>query len=234
MPVLAASATPSSSPRTRTHPDARTIRTLPHAIAVFGRFGSPRLLALQLVVLLVVRISLGRFGPWDAAIVAAVALYWPLQEWVLHAYVLHMKPRTVLGRRFDPEVARLHRVHHRHPWQVEHVFLPAALVAVLIPIHALAWWIALPTAPLAVTGMTAMGAAALLYEWVHYLTHIGYMPRSRAMQSIRRAHRLHHFKHEGYWYGFTAPIVDRLLRTAPPLQGLETSSTCRTLGVDEE
>jgi len=232
--TIATTTATSSASGARKSRDARTIRTLREAVVVFGGYGSPRLLAVQLVALLAIRLSLGHFTVWDAIIVAAVALYWPVQEWVLHAFVLHMRPRHVLGRRVDPEAARLHRVHHRHPWQVEHVFLPSSLVVLLVPVNVVGWWLALASGPLAVTGMTAMGAAALLYEWIHYMTHIGYSPKSRAMQAIRRAHRLHHFKHEGYWYGFTAPIVDTIMRTAPDPHDIETSPTCRTLGVDEE
>ena len=57
---------------------------------------------------------------------------------------------------------------------------------------------------------------ALAYEWTHYLTHTSYVPRGRYYARICRAHRLHHFKDEGFWYGFTLPFVDALLRTLFP------------------
>ena len=46
------------------------------------------------------------------------------------------------------------------------------------PVVVAVWWVALPTGP-ALTGMASMAAAALVYEWVHYLTHTPYRPRSR-------------------------------------------------------
>ena len=37
-----------------------------------------------------------------------------------------------------------------------------------------------------------------------------------------------------YWHGFTSPLVDVVMGTAPAPSEVETSLTCATLGVDEE
>jgi sterol desaturase/sphingolipid hydroxylase (fatty acid hydroxylase superfamily) len=95
------------------------------------------------------------------------------------------------------------------------------------------WWLLMPAPGLALTAMISFGAAALHYEWVHYMTHTSVAPRSGWFRRVRRNHRYHHFKSERYWYGFTLPLVDTLLGTNPKPAGIETSATARTLGVDE-
>lgn len=215
-------------------PHVRSIDTLRAAAAVFFRFPSPRLLAAQWTAFALLRLAVGDFTLWDLAVVGGVALYWPFQEWTAHRYVLHMRPRTVLGVRVDPAPSRVHRAHHRQPWNLDHVFLPGRFILGMIPIHIAAWLVFAPTLALALTGMVAFGGAALFYEWIHYLTHTFYKPRSAWYRRVWRGHRLHHFKSEHHWLGFTAPGIDLLLGTSPDPKDVETSPTCATLGIDED
>ncbi len=68
------------------------------------------------------------------------------------------------------------------------------------------------------------------YEWVHYLVHSDYRPRSRWFRHVWRNHRLHHYKNEHYWFGVaTAGTADRLLRTYPDTADVPTSPTVRAL-----
>lgn len=210
-------------------PALASVRTLRDAAALFFRHGSPRLLAAHLLVLLALRLAHGGFGPRDLLVMVGVAIYWPLQEWVLHVHVLHMQPFRWRGRTVDTLMAKIHRAHHREPWRLDFVFLPVKVLLALIPVNALAWWLAMPGLGAALTGMASMAAAALGYEWVHFLTHTPYRPRSRYYRSIWRGHRLHHFKNERYWHGFTVPLVDTLLGTNPDPRTVETSPSCRDL-----
>jgi hypothetical protein len=205
------------------------VRTLGQAAALFFRHPSPRLLTLHLLILLVLRAGYGDLGLADLLVVLAVALYWPVQEWVLHIHLLHLRPFRVGGRTVDPLPGRMHRAHHREPWNLAFVFLPLRVLRPLIPINALVWWLAMPELGMALTGMTAMAAAAVAYEWVHYLTHTPYRPRSGYYRAIWRLHRLHHFKNERYWHGFTVPFIDSLLGTNPDPRTVEVSPTCRDL-----
>jgi hypothetical protein len=127
----------------------------------------------------------------------------------------------------------MHRAHHREPWNLDYVFLPTKVLVPLVPLNVLVWWAIMPTLALALTGMAALGAAALVYEWVHYLTHTGYRPRSRYYRRIWRGHRLHHFKNEAFWHAFTVPLVDDLMGSGPDPTEVELSATCRTLGRDD-
>ena len=91
-----------------------------------------------------------------------------------------------------------------------------------------------PTPALAATGLVFHLLLALHYEWVHFLVHTHVVPRTALYRRLWRNHRLHHFKNERYWHGFTAPIVDTLMGTNPDPKSVQTSPTCRDLdGRDE-
>ena len=215
--------------------DARTVRSLPEAWRVFVAHASPRLLALQFVIALGLRLRLLAHGgstasAWELVMpLVAFGLVWPLQEWWAHKHLLHLRPRDLAGLRIDPLFARKHREHHRTPWYLPDIFLPPRLLVALIPIHCALWWWLTPTPELALTGILSYGGAALHYEWIHYLTHTSYKPRSAWFKRVRRNHRYHHFKNEAYWHGFSLPIVDTLFGTAPDPSTVETSKTAREL-----
>jgi len=221
-------------PKTRTY--ARNVegsKTLLGAAGLFLRFPTPRLLAIKIVAFTFINLWLASYSWLDLCVIAAIVIYWPFQEWSLHCYLLHFKPRDVCGIHIDPYAARMHRYHHRHPWLLETTFLPTQFVLLLVPIHITLWWSIMPTEALAATGILFFTIAAFIYEWIHYLTHTPYKPRSEYFQEICRNHRLHHFKNERYWHSFTAPEIDRFFGTCPPLEETPTSPTCRTLGVDD-
>jgi len=71
----------------------------------------------------------------------------------------------------------------------------------------------------------------LTYEWTHPLIHSAYRPRHRYFRSIERAHRLHHFRNEHYWFGVTVNAADHLLGTFPAREDVPLSPTARDLGV---
>jgi len=205
-------------------------QTLGDAFRVFLRYPSPRILLALLAASLAGRALLGAPGAGDLAVLAAVVVWWPVQEWTLHVFALHLPPRRWLGRTIEFEFARRHRIHHQEPWRYEWIFLPV-WVHLLAPLLVLLFLAILPAA-LAATAMAGFVAMALQYEWTHFLVHTRYAPRSARAREIFRNHRLHHFKNEHYWFGFTVVLVDRLLGTAPEPETVETSPTCRTLGRD--
>jgi hypothetical protein len=209
-------------------------RTLPQAAALFFRFRSPKLLALAVLLPLAVRVIAGGFTIWDPILALAIVPLWSIQEWWMHKHLLHAKPRKVFGRLVDPTFAKRHRAHHRRPWSLSEVFLPSSVVLLAFPVSVALWMAALPTVPLALTAITAYSMMALAYEWTHFLTHTPYKPKSRYYAKICRGHRLHHFKNEQYWYGFTIPYVDDVLRTSPDQSAIEVSPTVRTLGVTSD
>jgi hypothetical protein len=202
-------------------------------LPAFLGHASPRILIAALALALCARIGLGRFGARDLLPLAALALLWPLQEWLIHVVVLHWRPRRVLGWTLDFSVPRKHRAHHANPADPELVFIPLRSYAYTLPGVALLWWLVTPDAALAATGIAGHLALALHYEWVHYLVHTRWRPRWGPYRALWRNHRLHHYKNEHYWFGVTRLGADRWLGTHPERDAVPTSPTCRTLGVAE-
>jgi len=187
-------------------------RTLGAAAAAFFTFGSPRLLAVQLVVAVALRPLLGAPTWRDLAVVVGVAAYWPLQEWVLHKYVLHAAPLRLGSRVFESGAARAHRRHHESPLDLQATLLHTWTIAVLIPIHVGLWTLLAPRG-VACTGVMCLGGAALLYEWIHFLTHTAVRPRSAWFGEVKRRHMAHHQRDPRRWFGFVVPRLDDWLGT---------------------
>jgi sterol desaturase/sphingolipid hydroxylase (fatty acid hydroxylase superfamily) len=196
----------------------------------FTTYPSARWLAGMVAGSLAARVALGGFAPRDAVIVAAFVAAQPFTEWLIHVYVLH---RTVPERpesRLDFGIARSHQRHHRQPRDPRFTFiaLPALKVfaALDVVLLVLAWRYSAGIA----TGLVVANALTLAYEWTHWLIHSDYQPRGRFYRGLWRAHRLHHFRNENYWYGVTGHLGDRLLRTYPAKDDVPLSPTATTLG----
>lgn len=204
--------------------------TLPAAWRVFFRYASPRVMATLMVLSVSAKLYVGGWSWWDLAVVGAIVAFWPVQEWLIHVFILHFKPTTILGRKFYPLVSQKHRAHHADPWRLELVFIPTHILPFAGPLVFALYWLVLPTTSLALTGLAAYFVLSFHYEWVHYIVHTRYKPRSRIYQRLWKNHRLHHFMNEHYWYGVTMLSGDTLLRTGPAKDAVEPSNTCRTLG----
>lgn len=194
----------------------------------FYRYGSPRLLSIGLAASLVARLAVGAWSPWDLAVVAAFLLWQPFQEWLIHVHVLHWRPRRILGVHVDPVLSRKHRSHHVDPWQVSNLFIPKATIIMSFCLQAPLFLWLMPL-PLALTAMASLFAIGLTYEWVHYLIHTAYRPRSRAFRKVWQYHRLHHFKNENYWMGVTMHLGDQVFGTMPEPKQVPLSPTARSL-----
>ena len=77
--------------------------------------------------------------------------------------------------------------------------------------------------------LLTISTLGFVYEWLHYLIHSEYKPRTAPYRALWRHHRLHHYKNEQYWFGVTSTAADRALRTAPAPNEVETSPTARDL-----
>ena len=203
------------------------------AFREFVRHPSARLLLALSAGSWLVRLGLGRWGIWDALIPLIILALEPFTEWVIHVVLLHWKPRRVLGRRIDPLIARKHRAHHRDPKDTELVFVPMPVLLPAVTIGAVLYLVLLPTLRLGVTTMAAAYTMFLVYEWTHFLIHSTYRPKTRAYRYVWRAHRLHPFRNERYWFGVTLHVADHLLGTFPEKDAVPASDTARTLGVAE-
>ena len=206
--------------------------TLGDAFREFARHRSARVLLFVSATAWVARGALGGWSAWDALIPLIIVALEPFTEWVIHVVLLHWKPREVLGRRIDPLIARKHRAHHRDPKDAELVFVPMPVLLPSLAIGGALYLALLPNMRLGLTMMAASYTMFAVYEWTHFLIHSTYRPKTRLYRYVWRAHRLHHYRNERYWFGVTLHMADHVLGTFPGKDAVPASPTARTLGVE--
>jgi len=204
--------------------------TLRSAFAAFWRHPSPWMICTTLAVTVAARVLVGDWRWTDALVPAALVLAFPFVEWVIHVCILHWRPRRVAGLAIDSLLARKHREHHADPRDVPLVFIPWQSLLLLLPaLVAVALFVFPRTGP-GLTFLASAAALGLVYEWMHYLIHSDYPPRSAPYTSVRRSHRLHHYRNEHYWFTVTTTgTADRVLGTYPDPATVETSATAKDL-----
>ena len=219
-----------------TTPTGRSGRwTLGRALAFFWTRPSVWILAVGLVAVWAARIYLGDWNLWDLGYAVAVVAAWPFVEWLVHVAVLHLKPIEIGGKTFDFHLARKHRDHHQEPEHLPDIFIPVrSLLTTTLPTVLLIAWLVTPDITRMGTVLGMIFVMGLIYEWCHFLIHTNYRPRSALFKHLRRHHYLHHYKHEENWWGVSMTLGDKVLGTAPDFREIETSDTCRTLGVDTD
>lgn len=209
--------------------------SLGRAVALFMRELPPKFLFAHLFAWIGYRLWLfgqGDWGPRDLIPIVVIIAIHPFIEWAIHVFVLHHKPRKVLGLRWDYHAARYHRLHHRDPWDLRFILMPLPAMVVGLSSAALLFWPITPSPGVWATAMIMTAAIALYYEWIHFLTHTSYRPKGWFYKRQWRFHRLHHFKNERYWMGVTRHLGDMVLGSFPEPDAVESSKTARTLGVD--
>jgi sterol desaturase/sphingolipid hydroxylase (fatty acid hydroxylase superfamily) len=199
---------------------------------VFWSFAGPRLIGAVFALAVTVRLVLGDWSAGDVVVAAVILGLEPLTEWLIHVCLLHFRPRTIGGRQIDLYIARKHRAHHADPKDRVLVLVPIRVVVPALLVACTAMPLLFPTVRLGVTGVVVSSGMLLTYEWTHHIIHSAYRPKGRYYRYIWRAHRLHHFRNESYWYGVTIHLADHVLRTFPEKDAVPVSSTARTLGVE--
>ena len=205
--------------------------TLPDAIRTFFTFPGPVALTLSAVAAWAGKLVVGGWSATDLLVGSLMIACWPLQEWLIHVFVLHAKPRKIGPWNWSPRNAIKHRAHHADPWRLDLVFIPWFVWAPAIPLL----WLGLPALlplELALTVLAVYFTFSSHYEWSHYIAHIRWRPRSKHYRHIVDAHRWHHFKNESRWWGVSMTMADRVLGTSGTPETVPHSDTVRTLGID--
>jgi hypothetical protein len=207
--------------------------TLGHAARIFLGTFSARFLGPIVLGAAALRLVLGGWRWWDLGIVAIILGAQPFTEWIVHVTVLHWQPRRLGSLTIDPLSARRHRLHHADPKILRHVLVPRQIMVATCVIEVGVFWLITPTWRLAVTGLATAYAMYLSYEWIHFLIHSSYRPKGWYFRYVYRAHRLHHYRNEKYWFGVTMHLADHVLRTFPDKDDVPVSETAFTLGVEQ-
>lgn len=208
----------------------RTNQPLSQVFKQFWRHPSPYLLGAALVASVAGRLIVGGGSWWELVIPVILIALLPMIEWTVHVFVLHWKPRRIVGLHVDPLLSRKHREHHADPRDIPLVFVPWQTHVGLVPLFAVVAWLVTPTWSAMFTMLISDYVLLSAYEWTHYLLHSDYRPRSRWYRMVWRNHRLHHYKSEHYWFAVTtAGTADRLLGTYPDPGDVPTSPTVKRL-----
>lgn len=191
---------------------------------VFFRHGATAALALAVAAILAVW-ALGAVTLSPLEIVVGALLFYG-SEYGMHRFAFHAPPAPwVFARKLQH---RLHYDHHAEPTRLDLLFLPlwflvpnllvtAGLVAVILGRPAVA------------SVMLGVMVAILHYEWVHYVAHIPYRPRTAFGRWIKQYHLRHHFISEKLWFGVSNPSLDVAFRTYARPSEVERSATTRKL-----
>lgn len=206
--------------------------TLRGAAGIFRGTFSARFLVPLVVLTVALRLALAGWRWWDLGVVALILVAQPFTEWIIHVTVLHWRPRRLGRVTIDPLGARRHRAHHADPKVIRSVLVPRRIMVTTCLVAVAVFWLITPTWRLALTGMATAYAVYLTYEWVHFLIHSSYRPKGWYYRYIYRAHRLHHYRNENYWFGVTVHVADHVLRTFPGKDDVPVSPTAATLGVE--
>lgn len=207
---------------------SKSPRNLKDAFREFVHHFSPRVLLIWAFAALVAKIVIGEWTWSNLLIAVIIVAAQPFVEWVIHTSLLHAKPVELKGRSFDTIVARDHRLHHSDPRDIPLIFIPNRWVIYLVVI-ATAISAVIPGAGNKASAWLVFSLCALTYEWVHFLIHTDYKPKTRLFRHVYSSHRLHHFRNEKYWFGVTNDLGDRVLGTAPNKEDVPVSKTARDI-----
>ena len=192
---------------------------------VFGKFmlhGSNSVLILLSAAILAATVSGGLYLPlWS---VALGALLFYLSEYGTHRFLFHARPSGWAWLRAKQH--RLHYDHHLEPARLDLLFLPLwYVVPNLIVTAALAYLVLGQAGQVAALLLGAM-LALLQYEWVHYIAHLPYTPKTAMGRWMKRYHLRHHFVNERLWFGVSNPTMDVLYGTfRDPRDGTRSRTT---------
>jgi 4-hydroxysphinganine ceramide fatty acyl 2-hydroxylase len=123
---------------------------------------------------------------------------------------------------------RLHYDHHVEPDRLDLLFLPVWFLVPTLAITALDYVLLFGWAVVA-SATFGLTLAIFHYEWVHYVAHIPYQPRTRPARWLKQYHLRHHFISEKFWFGVSNPSMDFVGLTYKEARDVSCSGTTRKL-----
>jgi 4-hydroxysphinganine ceramide fatty acyl 2-hydroxylase len=159
----------------------------------FLRHGSNVWLALGLV-LLAAAFAAGALS-FSLFWLAIGAFTFYVSEYGFHRFGFHAEPsRFAFIRKLQ---RRLHYDHHAEPNRLDLLFLPVWFLVPNLALTALGFAIIFGW-PVVASAMCGVMLAIFHYEWVHYVAHIPYQPRTRIGRWVKQYHLRHHFISEKF------------------------------------
>jgi sterol desaturase/sphingolipid hydroxylase (fatty acid hydroxylase superfamily) len=167
----------------------------------------------------------GRIEPSLAMILLGALLFY-LSEYGMHRFAFHAPPLPWPPARKLQH--RLHYDHHVEPNRLDLLFLPVWFLVPNLAVATALVALVFGTEP-SLSALFGMMLAILHYEWVHYIAHIPYQPRTRFGRWLKQYHLRHHFVSEKHWFGVSNPTLDGMFGTFHGPDAAEKSATVRKL-----
>ena len=197
-------------------------------IATFFRHGSNTVLFAVLAAGAAAFAAHGLAFSWLAACIGA-ALFLG-SEYSTHRFLFHARPSNIEWVRNLQH--RLHYDHHIDPPKLELLFLPLWFVIPIAALYFVLYLAAVRNVDIAASLLFGTLFGLAFYEWVHYVAHVPFVPKTAMGRYMKKYHLWHHFKNEHLWYGVTNPSMDYAMRTYRPVDTVERSTTVREIWRD--
>jgi len=155
------------------------------------------------------------------------ALLFFASEYSTHRFALHAKPSEnafVHGLQ-----RRLHYDHHVEPTRLDLLFLPPWALLPAMAFYGWAYHRITRSGDTTASLIFGNLLGLIYYEWVHYVAHIPYKPKTRYGRYIKKYHLWHHFKNEKLWFGVTNPVADHAIGTYMDVAEADRSASTRVL-----
>lgn len=158
----------------------------------------------------------------------------PVIWYITHRFILHSK--LLMCFKFTAKLwKRTHYDHHQRPNELSVLFggLHTTLPPIALIYGPIGFLIAGPAgAALAIASGIFM---TMFYEYVHCIQHLGFMPKSKFLAYVKRAHLLHHYHDENGNYSITSFWLDAVLGSYyKDASARPRSATARNIGYTDE
>lgn len=168
-------------------------------------------------------------GAFATAIIGHPVIWYITHRWILHSKLL-------MKFKFTAKLwKRTHYDHHQRPNELSVLFggLHTTLPPIALIYGPIGFLIAGPGgAALAIASGIFM---TMFYEYVHCIQHLGFMPKSKFLAYVKRAHLLHHYHDENGNFSITAFWFDALMGSYyKDASARRRSSTARNIGYTDE
>jgi 4-hydroxysphinganine ceramide fatty acyl 2-hydroxylase len=191
-----------------------------------GYFRHGATAAVALLVAALAAAGLAGFLSLSLGYVLVGALVFYLSEYGMHRFAFHAPPAP-WGFALKLQ-RRLHYDHHVEPTRLDLLFLPLWFLVPNFSLVALLAWAILGAGAVA-SVMLGASLAVLHYEWVHYLAHIPYVPKTAWGRWLKQYHLRHHYLTEKAGFGVSNPTLDLVFGTFLDPARQQKSATTRHL-----
>jgi 4-hydroxysphinganine ceramide fatty acyl 2-hydroxylase len=159
-------------------------------ILTFFRHGSNAVLVAGIAIVAIIFASKELSFSWMGALIGALIFF--TSEYTTHRFLFHAKP-TKVGWLLALQ-HRLHYDHHIDPPKLDLLFLPVWFTVPVTVLYFFVYFAITRNVGLAASLMFGSLVALTYYEWVHYVAHIPFNPKTPFGRYVKKYHLWHHYK----------------------------------------